>query len=104
MRTSEVYRAARNELLFGRGWYQGDYEQDVEAGKGPVCLFGAVSYVQYENATEDEEASAAAQLLVSFGKAVGVDNMSNWNDNPERKLEQVIELLDVMEKIAEEQE
>ena len=99
MKTSEVIREARN-LLFERGWTK-NY---LKNAAGNVCLRGALMWA----ATGGIDWSAwdkisPAESIIS-SKLINGMNVASWNDEPSRTFDEVIEVLDKAEKIAEQQE
>lgn len=100
---SEIYRNARN-VLMERGWHQGDFTPLDEDGipvtaDGPVCLYGAVHVAAGYEANTDEDVYAA-DFLSEFAKFGERDDLGIWNDEPSRHLNEVLDVLDVMEKVA----
>ena len=100
MKTSEVIREARN-VLFERGWIQGALER-IDG----VCLRGAVmtavrgSYL-YLMDTDVCLVNAAEDII---GTQTGGWSIPTWNDMGSRTFDEVIEVLDKAEKIAEQME
>lgn len=105
MKTSELLRKAADEIR-RRGWYQGDYGSDL-GDEGfrtcRVCSLGAVNAVAHNGdpwvypRLKGTTHFRAVEILEG---AVG-GTLPQWNDDPERTIEEV---LDVFSRAAEKAE
>jgi len=100
MKSSEVFRTARN-VLFERGWYQGDFLDDNNQS---VCVAGAcmLAYGLAIGQLDDMFIGNDLQNLLYRLDALLPDweNTAHWNDEHGRTFSEIIELLELAEKQA----
>jgi hypothetical protein len=101
MRPSEVIREGRN-ILFERGWHKGGYE----GPDGSVCVVGACRAALLGDACLPTSHEQSNDFTAIFDEALGGGwrEASEFNDSPSTTFDDVIELLDRAEKIAEQHE
>ena len=99
MKTSEVIRGARN-VLFERGWTK----HYLHNSAGNVCLRGALMQATAGRISWSvwDDISPAESII--SGKLINGVNVAAWNNAPGRTFDEVIEVLDKAEKIAEQME
>lgn len=97
MKASEVIREARN-VLFERGWYQGDFV----GPDGSVCAYGALVVAEGMEVRKSNADAGTCETDAAdyFERAIPVLSMFDWNDKPGRTLNEVMEALDKAEKLA----
>lgn len=104
MTTSESLKAAKAVLL-DRGWFQGDFVNDVT---GEVCIVGAMNIVEDGTPRCDDDAlyaeSVASQILHCLVFLDRCDDIGEWNDMHGRTPEEVLALFDRAIAIAESKE
>jgi hypothetical protein len=72
------------------GWVQGMYFYDPPSEESKRCMLGIIAAAAYET-----NRSRAVQMSFEARRAVGIEigHIPTWNDNPERTLDEVIEIL-----------
>lgn len=97
---AEVIREARN-VLFERGWAQNAYT----AGDGSVCIRKAIRLADARDAAQVEyRGSIARDCCEALSAALGDPSVLAglaFNDLPSTTFDDVLEVLDRAEKIAE---
>lgn len=78
-----VYAKAA-DIIRRRGWHQGGYE----APDGSVCLLGALGH-----AREGHSQYWAGEDVEAIEPHIGTENVGDWNDAPERTVEDIFLLL-----------
>jgi hypothetical protein len=98
MKPSEIIRESKN-VMFERGWCQGSFERL----DGSVCVRGALrlsatqgARIVWTDGWQVGEAEAAAHVST----AVGGGYIPTWNDTKGRTFSEVIDALDLAEKLA----
>lgn len=90
MTIAEILRAGKARLL-ATGWCQGD-EAAIYAGPPrKLCAATAIGNGDYADSKSLKLASNACGLLQ---KVIGCDSLADWNDAPERTLEDVLAAYD----------
>lgn len=107
--TVEVIREARN-LLFERGWWKGD----LEGPNGELCVEGALCVAKnggMHGMITHELLGPVWKAIEAASRARGISSKGDipcgafiWNDAKDRTFDEVIEVLDRAEKIAEQSE
>lgn len=102
MTTSDELQQAK-AVLIARGWYQGDYVNDVT---GEVCIVGALNIVEngdprcyYDDS--DGERDDAMDILNVLACLDCCGDVGEWNDWSGRTPEQVLAFLDRAIAIAD---
>jgi hypothetical protein len=111
----DAFRGAA-DVIRENGWYQGEYywpTDDLPPAKCPVCVLGAVLVatvgVPQHLHDEDEgcdETCFPLQWLATFMSRSGycdsdVLGIADWNDESERTVDEVLDLLERAAKAAE---
>lgn len=106
MKPSEVIREARN-ILFERGWHQGD----LEGVDGSVCAAGALYCAAIGqpipsagNMALIHNSNEPFQYLIQALAPLVEGGVGSWNDVNGRTFDEVIDAFDRAEKIAEQRE
>jgi len=89
MTTLDILKAAR-ERLVKDGWAQGHFT-NVD---GEHCMLGAVMEVVPVDADGYSEADHYTHARYELGKAVGTQNLLEWNDYPGRQVDEVLVAFD----------
>lgn len=92
MKTSEVLREARN-LLVECGWHQGS----LIGPHGELCLMGALDRAAPSNHDLSDAFVAIRRSLPPHSHKF----VSEWNDDPATTFDDVIDVFDKAEKLAE---
>lgn len=94
MKPSEVIRETKN-VLFERGWKRGGFEGD----DGTVCVYRALDIATRGPGISWDAYKAVVSALPEPHTGIWV-----WNDARVRSFDEVIDVLDKAEKIAEARE
>lgn len=102
MKPSEIFREAKC-VLFEDGWVQGSYGGGTEGR----CIRGAISAVADRFEIHERTGAIPASCHEILITALGLDGIDTclpglaFNDAPGRTFDEVIEVLDRAEKVAE---
>lgn len=109
-KASELIREARN-ILFERGWYQGDFSPvDSDAPfnyvpNAPLCVLGALTVAEFGRIDENLYPKGECYLMLALSPRANWDDpasdVAEWNDTSGRKFDEVVDLFDRAEKLAE---
>lgn len=94
MKTSEVLRKA-GDMLRERGWFQGWFVSD----DGAVCLAGACN-----RAFAEPVKTTPSEIFLPIETVLDGMPVAVWNDDPQRRLEEVLEAVDAAYVLALQEE
>lgn len=102
MLISEVLIRAKDELLT-RGWCQGTYRNDAAA----VCALGAIIAASCDAPSVDFGTGFVIRAEAALHRAIGLSplrGVMQWNDEPTRTPEQVLDAFDAAIAIVQQHE